>query len=436
MSDIIEINEIDFENDPSLKSQDFGGGLELLMNTKSDNKRKSSDTSIGLEDITNLENELNNLVEEDISLKNHDEINERNYNNVNVRFDENIDLKSDSDNKHEEFNNHSSLGEKTSEQPQSGTHSQQTWDGYRQYNNISENPDVFVPNEPKKSPEELLREKFKYLRLLEGLEKKGIELSKKYSMESDLMEIKGEYETIVAERKKRQAIKFQGNMLMACVNGIEFLNNRFDPCDINLDGWGEQVSENIEDYEDIFSALDDKYSSKANMSPEIQLLFHLGGSGMMVHMTNSMFKSSMPGTDEILKQNPDLMKQFQSAAVNSMSQTNPGFSNFVGNMMSDPIHKNNSPSVPPSQRAAYMPSNEDYVNQSSRPEMKGPSDVSSLLSNIKTKTKTINIPEHGKSDRDSSTISISDLKDMNSTANLPKKSKRRQTPSNTISLDI
>lgn len=432
MSDIIEINEIDFENDPSLKSQDFGGGLELLMNTKSDKKYKS-DTSIELDDITNLETELNDLVEDEASMKFNDVHSDKSANNINVRFDEHVDL-GGGGYTHEETNKQPSLGEKTSEQSPASDNPQQTWDGYRQYSNISENPDSYIPKEPKKSPEELLREKFKYLRLLEGLEKKGIEISKKYSMESDILEIKGEYETIVAERKKRQSIKFQGNMLMACINGIEFLNNRFDPCDINLDGWGEQVSENIEDYEDVFSALDDKYSTKANMSPELQLLFHLGGSGMMVHMTNSMFKSSMPGTDDILKQNPDLMKQFQAAAVNSMSESNPGFAGFVGNMMSDPVHKNTSPSPPQSQRAAYMPSQQQYNNPHLRPEMKGPSDVSSLLSNIKTKTKTINIPDHTKAD--GSTISISDLKDMNSTANLPKKSKRRQTPSNTISLDI
>ena len=50
----------------------------------------------------------------------------------------------------------------------------------------------------------------------------------------------------------------------------------------------------------------------------------------MVHMTNSMFKSSMPGMDDIMRQNPDLMQQFTSAAVNSMGQTNPGLGGFHG----------------------------------------------------------------------------------------------------------
>ena len=65
------------------------------------------------------------------------------------------------------------------------------------------------------------------------------------------------------------------------------------------------------------------------MAPELKLLFQLGGSAIMVHMTNTMFKSSLPGMDDIMRQNPDLMQQFTSAAVNSMHNTNPGFSGWI-----------------------------------------------------------------------------------------------------------
>ena len=64
----------------------------------------------------------------------------------------------------------------------------------------------------------MLREKFKYLRKLEALEKKGVELSKKYSMDSSLQEMMGEYETIMEEKSKQNSVKFQGNMLMAVIN--------------------------------------------------------------------------------------------------------------------------------------------------------------------------------------------------------------------------
>jgi hypothetical protein len=77
---------------------------------------------------------------------------------------------------------------------------------------------------------------------------------------------------------------------------------------------------------------------------------------------------------------------------------------------------------------------------SSRPEMKGPSDITDILSGLKT--KTINIQEPPKQaqsnmNNDSSTISISDLKELQGDGNMPKKSRRRQkSASNTVSLDI
>jgi hypothetical protein len=258
-------------------------------------------------------------------------------------------------------------------------------------------------------------------------------------------------------------------MLMACINGIEFLNGKFDPFDIKLDGWGEQLNENVSDYDDIFAELYDKYKSKAKMAPELKLLFQLGGSAMMVHMTNTLFKSAMPGMDDIMRDNPDLMKSFQTAAVNTMGQTNPGFSGFMSNMMNNngppPSVSTQGPNaVPVPQNRpgnnnvdAFTPrpyvddginlrENKDIVQlneQSQRPEMRGPSDISNILSGLKTKNINIQSNEntYNQTDgnkTDTSTISISDLKSLQSeTVNLPKKSRRKQkSASNTVSIDI
>ena len=76
------------------------------------------------------------------------------------------------------------------------------------------------------------------------------------------------------------------------------------------------------------------------------------------------------------------------------------------------------------------------LERSRRPEMKGPSDISDILSGLKT--KTINIQEQPQSnENNNSTISISDLKELQSDGNMPKRSKRRpKSDKNTVSLDI
>ena len=216
-----------------------------------------------------------------------------------------IDFTGDDNIPMETFN----LGSSTKEQ--SNEDEKKTWDGYGKFNDIPINPDITKSQaEPKLSKEEMLKEKFTYLQKLENLEKKGIKLTKKYDMESNLLEMKGEYESVMSEKEQQNSVKFQGKMLMACITGIEFLNNKFDPFDVKLDGWSEQINENIDDYDEIFAELHEKYKSKASLAPELKLMFQLGGSALMVHMTNSMFKSAMPGMDDIMRQNPDLMQQF------------------------------------------------------------------------------------------------------------------------------
>jgi hypothetical protein len=468
MNDIIDIS-MDFNDDwnKSKKSSNFGSGIELLMNDKRPENKISN--NVEFDDITDLENDLNNLVNEPINIENFD-------NSSHVRF------------------NNNSLGESTINLDTTD----KTWDGYGKFNDIPIAPEVQMPNIPKMSATEILKEKVKYLRKFEALEKKGVQLTKKYDMDSNLDEMKGEYEMIMDDKSKQNSIKFQANMLMTIINGIEFLNQKFDPFDVNLEGWGEQVQENITDYDEIFAALHDKWKSKANISPELQLLFQLGGSAVMVHMTNSMFKSSLPGVDDILRQNPDLMRQFQNAAVNSMNNSSPGLSNFMSGMsqsqrppsplQTKSYQQNLREQVRPDismARGVFADSNDGIdiresnagvFERSTRKEMKGPtsdmkgpSDLSEILSGLKTKKISVNdappLPKkptqqqqptqtfreespptiqltslstmdyNADNFNDSSRISVDDIKNIEGDFNVPKKSRRRPNSNKNI-LDL
>lgn len=315
----------------------------------------------------------------------------------------------------------------------------ETWDGFKKFNDIPVDPTSEPPPKPKLSEEETLKQKFSFIRKLEALEKQGITISRKYTMDDKLEEMQGEYEMIKSDIAKRNSVKFQGKMLLAFASGIEFLNSKFDPFDINLDGWGEAINENINEYDEVFGELHEKYGSKAKMAPELKLLFMLGGSAAMLHMTNTMFKSSMPGMDDIMKQNPELMQQFTQAAAQSMGQQNPGFGNFMGNMMPG------MPPPPPPQESYNRPdiyaarggdgNIKTNKNGKQQREMKGPSDINDILSGIKTKTVNIKPNEQDQS----STISISELKELQkeNLDNIPRKSKRRpKSERNTLNLNI
>ena len=87
--------------------------------------------------------------------------------------------------------------------------------------------------------------------------------------------------------------------------------------------------------------------------------------------------------------------------------------------------------------------NDKSSRRQPRSEMKGPSDINDILSGLKTKSINIQQVETSGFNKqpnqaDNSTISISDLKSLQSTGgNMPKTSRRRkQSASNTVSLDI
>lgn len=463
-------------------SVNFGSGIELLMNDKKKSGgKKAEGTDIDLGDLNDLEAELNGLAEDvtgaessasGIKAKSKSGLFKDTLGSgggIKLSFGK----ESDSNGKDGSSDSITlgppiTLGKSTANKVQ-------TEDGFKKFGNIPINPDKPVSVQPKLSPEELLKEKFSVLRKLEALEAKGVKLTKKYSMESNLQEMKGEYEMIIAEKEKSNSVKFQGKMLMAAITGIEFLNNRFDPFDVKLDGWGEQVNENIDDYDEIFAELHEKYKSKAKMAPELKLLFQLGGSAIMVHMTNTMFKSAMPGMDDIMRQNPELMQQFTQAAVSSMGQSSPGFGGFMNGIMGEQQQRrtapppNVTPGPPPApmktrvdrSERSQIPVNRPDMNaargggggvdisdtfqsvgpeapqrssKSARPEMKGPSDISDILSGLKTKTVTVNnsgtVPVN-----DSSTVSIQDLKDM-ANSKVPSRSRRKKSEKTSISLDI
>ena len=244
------------------------------------------------------------------------------------------------------------------------------------------------PAVPLMTPEEENREKNSYLTRMMRLSSKGMG-GQRMTMANSLDEIKAEYGRVVDSRNLEASLKFQRNMLMTFATGAEFLNNRFNPFDVNLEGWSESVHENAEDYDEIFEELYDKYKDSGKMPPEVRLVMTLGASAAMFHVTNTYFKSTMPGMDDILRNNPDLMKQFATAAAN---QAGPGFGNFVGAAMNAGAQRQpaqqqqqQSPqmnSMPFNQSSRAPPQRaEEEVRpaQGQRREMRGPTGVDDIL---------------------------------------------------------
>ena len=110
--------------------------------------------------------------------------------------------------------------------------------------------------------------------------------------------------------------------------------------------------------------LAEKYGGKSDVAPELKLLMMLGGSAFMFHLTQTLFKSSMPGMGDIMQQNPDLMKQFAKAAVGSMAN----------NVREPPPMQSNIPPQPQGQ---------------ARPDMDGPAGLDDLINQMNLQPNSV-----------------------------------------------
>jgi hypothetical protein len=147
-----------------------------------------------------------------------------------------------------------------------------------------------IPTGPSEGYKTIEDEKADLLNRIARLGKKGLNTSARLTVYSDIEDIRAEYKRLTYSIEVDQSVKFQRRMLVACVSGVEFLNKKFDPFDLELDGWSENVMENQEDYDGVFEELFQKYRSKVSVAPEIKLMFMIGGSAMMFHLSKSMFK--------------------------------------------------------------------------------------------------------------------------------------------------
>ena len=476
--DNLEPVSLDLNSKTSGSSVNFGSGIELLMNDK---KRSASGDNMKLDlgDLDNLEQEMNNLATDVGTYKTSSTSdNTKSLSGMASNlfglggFMDNSEP--DTPNATEMSSNDAKLGNATRE----SIGNTQTWDGFSKMNEVP-------ASGPSKSSNMNEREKRRKKRLMlkkmdEWYEKGQLKQSTQLTMDSSFDEIEDEYESVMDDKRKKDAVKLQGWWLMTFINSLEYGNAVFNPFDLNLDGWGEQVSEDIDSYEDIFVELHDKYKG-GKMAPELSLLLRLGFSGAVLNFSNKALSTAAPGFNDVIKQSPELMKMFTNATVSSLSEQSPSFE-FAQNLMQD--HNNrpkgppppapvNTQERPPPQRPGMTftetPSNRPDINASrgtmfreqgvdvnnnfqgvndsskpiptptQRPEMKGPqnSDIDNILSGLKTRTIDIQQPSAPSNQGDDSMISISSLNEMQNT-NMPKRTNRRKNKSdkNIISLDI
>ena len=224
------INSHDLRPNLNVISEVPNDGIELLMNNK---KRPSDIASLSSHNDFNEPNNTRIISDSDSDSSDSssdDNFNlNTNMNNMNINDDQGFSTTNDNFS-NEQFNN----------------------EQFTMNNNMNENQSInntsVYQNSYSHRPteEEINNKKRNLLYQFDRLEKKGVKLPRKYNINSDIDEMQSDYDRIMNDRSADASIKFQRKVLIATVTGIEFMNTKFDPINARLDGWSENVHDNVE----------------------------------------------------------------------------------------------------------------------------------------------------------------------------------------------
>lgn len=168
------------------------------------------------------------------------------------------------------------------------------------------------------------------MKLAELVKTNGIQVTADYNMNSDYYDIKREYDYHIRVRGKKRAVSTIYSGVVCVAKALEFLNNKFDPFGVNINGFTLNIEASREEMLDVLTELYDKYfgTQGKEISPEMQFLLIIIKALILTMVTNyassymsSLFDKSSFNKEELKKQiNTPTPQQTQH---NQQNQYNP-----------------------------------------------------------------------------------------------------------------
>ena len=197
-----------------------------------------------------------------------------------------------------------------------------TWDGVENLN--AEAYLKPVVSAPKMSEDAIMKKKYELLRKFERLNKLGVPIRKRFTMDSPLDEMEMEIEFIRKEKAMDATIKQFSEWFITGMSALEWGSknvNMVKMFGLQLDGLSQSAQMNVGDLEEDFEELYDLYGDKMRMHPLVRIPMRTCFMVYMVHLTNQMaMKAPVPNIQEILRQNPDIARQMAATAMSQQTQ--------------------------------------------------------------------------------------------------------------------
>ena len=197
-----------------------------------------------------------------------------------------------------------------------------SWDGVENLN--AEAYLKPVNSGPKLSDDAIAKRKYELLRKFERLNKMGVPIRKRFTMDSPLDEMELELEFVRKEKAMDSTIKQFSEWFITGMSALEWGSknvNMVKMFGLQLDGLSQSAQMNVGDLEEDFEELYELYGDKMGMHPLVRIPMRTCFMVYMVHLTNQMaMKAPVPNIEEILRTNPDIARQMAAQAMQTQTQ--------------------------------------------------------------------------------------------------------------------
>lgn len=164
---------------------------------------------------------------------------------------------------------------------------------FNQNQNQNQDNNSYEFHTPEMTPYELKRAKREVYNKLQKLKDKGIRIPR-FTEDSDLAEMTEYYKMKSKDLRLYKGVRTMRKVVTSIATVTEFICGKWNPLNLELEGWSESVNENITDYDDVFEEFADKYfRDRSKLPVEIRLIGLIAWSALSFHFTNLMAKNMM-----------------------------------------------------------------------------------------------------------------------------------------------
>lgn len=243
---------------------------------------------------------------------------------------------------------------------------------------ITREPDVapapapaHAAHAPRLSHEDELVEKGKLLSQIKRLKQKyGVYSERQLTTASSLDDIRAEHHRMMDEYKRARFVTNWRGRMTKGASMAEFMSKRFRRMGINLDGFSEKMAMEIEEdeYDDVLDDFYDEMKDIDKLPAWMRLAGGVGMSAFMVHVSNTMTKTSTPGIEEIAENYPSLKSEIIGHMASEAALPGQYFPSTAP-----------KPAAQPTPAIAAAAATGVRAAPAQRREMKAPADVDDIL---------------------------------------------------------